>query len=230
MNSITNVLGIPHRFSTAYYPQSNGSAENAVKVIVNTVRKMCGNDTIDIPIGTTVMIRLPSRATKLSPLYDGPFHVVTKTKNGTYVLKDEMNDMLHRDYVPSELKVVTIDEKAIEDQVYEVKEIRDHRGPVSDREYLVCWVGYGERENSWLKSDAFTDPETIRKYWVKINELKKLDEERKAKLVNDDVPKQSTNVSKPMAKEVKNNSIPNGKKRKQTVPRNTRNLRNRTRK
>lgn len=45
MNSITNVLSIPHRFSTAYYLQSNGSAENAVKVIVNTVRKMCGNDT-----------------------------------------------------------------------------------------------------------------------------------------------------------------------------------------
>ncbi|GAA5797939.1 hypothetical protein HPULCUR_003337 [Helicostylum pulchrum] len=146
-----------------------------------------------------------------------------------HVLKNEMNEMLHRDYVPSELKVVTIDEKAIEDQIYEVKEVRDHRGTVSDREYLVCWVGYGERENSWLKADAFTDPETIRKYWVKINELKKLEEERKAKLVNGYVPKQNTKISKSISKVVETKNKPNGKKRKQNATSHTRNLRSKKR-
>ena len=56
---------------------------------------------IDIPNDTTVMVKLPNRATKLSPLYEGPFTVVRKTMGGTYVLKDEMNELLHRDYVPS---------------------------------------------------------------------------------------------------------------------------------
>lgn len=309
MASITKTLGIPHRFSTPYYPQSNGCAENAVKIVVNTVRKMCGNDTskwdlilpaaqlacnhkirnrtgsspfslmfarqfpkiqdctnpsiqstlpkrvttvedlikkaeymadivfpaiynrtndlmeiqrkkfndkhylIDIPIGTTVMVRLPSRASKLSPLYEGPFTVVTKTKAGTYVLKDEMNDMLHRDYVPSELKVVTIDESAIEDQIYEVKEIREHKGPANNRQYLVNWVGYGERENSWLEAAAFSDPETIRKYWIKINEQKQLDQERKTKIVRDSNNRQRKQAS--TSKETVNTVTPTSKKRKQ---------------
>ncbi|KAG2191999.1 hypothetical protein INT47_006066 [Mucor saturninus] len=270
MASITKTLGISHRFSTSYYPQSNGCAENAVKNIVNTVRKMCGNDTskwdtilpaaqlscnlkirnrtgsslfslmfarqfptmqdrtdsstksslpkkaeymadiifpaihqrtnelmelqrnrfdnkhylIDIEVGSTVMVRLPS------------------TTTGTYVLKDEMNEMLHRDYVPSELKVVTIDESAIEDKLYEVKEIRTHRGPVDDRQYLVAWVGYGERENSWLDAAAFSDPETIRKYWVKVNEQNKLDQTRKAQLLNDSNKKnRTTKVSNASSKD-----------------------------
>lgn len=323
MASITKTLGIPHRFSTPYYPQSNGCAENAVKIIVNTVRKMCGNDTskwdtilpaaqlccnlkirnrtgsspfslmyarqflqtkddinpskqstlpkkvstvddlikkaeymadivfpaihhrtkelmelqrkrfddkhylIDITVGTTVMVRLPNRATKLSPLYEGPFTVVTKTKAGTYVLKDEMNEILHRDYVPSELKVVTIDESAIEDKLYEVKEIRMHRGPASDRQYLVNWVGYGERENSWLKAAAFSDPETIRKYWLKVNEQKQLDQERKTKLVNDSKKRERTKVSNALLNGNEVVNIPSSKKSKQNRKHSSSQLRER---
>ena len=172
---------------------------------------------VDIPLGSMVMVRLPSRASKLAPLYEGPFQVVTKTKNGTYVLKDEMNDMLHRDYVPSELKMVNIDECEIEDQLYEVKEIRDHRGSPSKRQYLVSWVGYGERENSWLEAEAFTDPETIRKYWVKVNELKRLEQERKAKLVRNSTVKQTVVNNKSTPKRTDNITKPANKKRKQNT-------------
>lgn len=315
LSSVTKTLGFTHRFSTPYYPQANGCAENAVKIIVNTVRKMCGNDTsrwdailpaaqlccnlkirdrtgsspfslmfarkfpiiqedpdanqtplpklvittddlikkaeymasivfpaihdrtkalmevqqktfndkhylIDIPIGSVVMVKLPSRTSKLSPLYEGPFTVITKTKNGTYVLKDSMNELLHRDYVPSELKMVSIDETAIEDELYEVKEIRDHRGPDNDREYLVCWVGYGERENSWLKADAFSDPETIRKYWVKVNKQKQLDQDRNRAMVKNYGNKQMVNKQTSIPKKTPTKEL-TSKKRKSVEPQAT---------
>lgn len=118
------------------------------------------------------MVRLPHRPNKLAPLYDGPYTVVRKNKGGSYELKDEQNELLHRNYVPSELKVVNIDETHIEDTYVEVEYIRDHRGGPGKREYLVKWKGYGERENSWQKADDFSDPTIIQKYWDKVEELR----------------------------------------------------------
>jgi hypothetical protein len=138
---------------------------------------------IDIPINSPVMVKLPNRTTKLAPLYEGPYIVVRKTRGGSYVLKDETNELLHREYVPSELKMVSIDETFLEEEFFEVAEIRDHRDTFNGREYLVKWVGYGERENSWLQASAFSSPTPIKKYWDKMRELKKLEQERKAKLV-----------------------------------------------
>lgn len=283
MHKITSALKIKHRFSTAFYPQSNGSAENSVKQVINTLRKMCGNDAsswderlsivqlclnmkvksrtgstpfslmyarqvqingvgdkdktvdptkqsplsvdelekraehlntivfpaikertmkiveeqnkrfnkhhqlVDIPVDTPVMIRLAEgRKNKLAPLYSGPYTVVRKTAAGTYVLKDETNELLHRDYVPSELKVVSIDETAIEDEVYEVEDIRDHRRnqETGEIEYLTKWVGYGERENTWLTEDAFTSPDTLAKYRAKLEKLRELERQRDATIQN----------------------------------------------
>ncbi|KAG2190874.1 hypothetical protein INT47_013071 [Mucor saturninus] len=268
MQSITQILGIKHKFSTAYYPQGNGIAETSVKMITNTLRKLCGQDfrnwddilptaqlccnlkirtrsgsspfslmfarkvnkvgdysndnaessttkrciteeellqraekmstvvfpaikkrtmqlieeydkkfnkkhyLIDIPLGQTVMVRLPSRDTKLSPLFEGPFVVVRKTESNNYVLRDETNELLHRDYTPSELKVVNIDETAIEDEYVEVDEIRDHKGSGHSRLFLVKWKGLGERENSWIHAGEFRSPEPIRKYWKRVEEQK----------------------------------------------------------
>jgi hypothetical protein len=63
------------------------------------------------------------RAHKLAPIYQGPYIVVRKTEAGNYVLKDEKGELLHRDYVPSELKVVSIDETIFEDEVYVIDTI-----------------------------------------------------------------------------------------------------------
>jgi hypothetical protein len=126
------------------------------------------NILVDIPKGTHVMVRLKQRANKLAPLYEGPYTVVRKNRGNSYELKDELGELLHRNYVPSELKIVTIDESAIEDELYEVEDIRDHRGQPGEREYLVKWAGYGERANTWQKADDFTDPNIIQKYWRKL--------------------------------------------------------------
>jgi hypothetical protein len=273
MSSISKNLGIDRRYSTAFHPQGNGSAEASVKIAMNTLRKMIqsnGRDwshylpivqlcmnryiknktlsapfslmyarrvnlpddysskekyplakdlmtakeleeriehmenivfpailertqkineeyskryndknvLVDIPVGAHVMVRLRNRASKLAPLYEGPYTVVRKNKGGSYELKDEQNELLHRNYTPSELKIVNIDESNIEDEYYEVEDIRDHRGSSGNREYLVKWAGYGERANTWQKASDFTDPNIIQKYWDKQDALRRLEHER----------------------------------------------------
>lgn len=122
--------------------------DRAIQLAVERSTRFNKNNMIvNFQVGDWVMVRLPHRESKLDVAFEGPFQIVQK-KGSTYVLKDETNELLHRDYVPSELKLVSVDETAIEDQVYEVDEIRDHRGPPMAREYLVKWKGYGEREKT----------------------------------------------------------------------------------
>ncbi|KAG1277497.1 hypothetical protein G6F66_012279 [Rhizopus arrhizus] len=71
-----------------------------------------------------------------------------------------------------------MDESNIENEYYEVEDIRDHRGPIGHREFLVKGVCYGERANTWQNASDFTDPTVIQKYWDKQDELKKLEHER----------------------------------------------------
>ncbi|CEP09820.1 hypothetical protein, partial, partial [Parasitella parasitica] len=75
---------------------------------------------VDIPVGAHVMVKVRHRPSKLSPIYDGPYTVICRNQGGSYELKDEINEILHRNYVPPELKVVNIDEKAIDDEYFEI--------------------------------------------------------------------------------------------------------------
>lgn len=70
-----------------------------------------------------------------------------------------------------------MDESIIEDQYYEIEEIRDHRGTAGKREYLVKWAGYGERANTWEPASNFSDPSIIDKYWEKKRQLQKKEKE-----------------------------------------------------
>lgn len=133
---------------------------------------------VDIPIGSHVMVKVRQRPSKLSPIYDGPYTVIRRNQGGSYELKDEMNEILHRNYVPSELKVVNVDEKSIEDEYFEIEAIRDHRGKAANREYLIKWRGYGERMCSWITADDVSDPHILQKYWKKHVQLQKQEEER----------------------------------------------------
>ncbi|GAN11418.1 conserved hypothetical protein [Mucor ambiguus] len=304
MHLLTKTLSIQHRFSTPYYSQSNGSVENAIKTVTQTLRKMCGNDTrnwddrlpicqlvinmkikqrtastpfslmfarqvstrrstndlnlngrkslsipellkraeymnsivfpaiqerttrlmeeynkkidkknliIDIPFDTPVMVRLKEgRESKLAPLYAGPYVVARKTKAGNYVLRDEKNELLHREYTPSELKIVSLDETAIEEESFEVEDIRDHRtNPSGIMEYLVKWAGYGERENEWITADLFNSSTPIRNYWKKVKQHETFDKERRQKLAEQN----NTSISKPN----KQTSTPSKRKRVNNV-------------
>ena len=151
------------------------------RIVEEQAKRFNKNNTIrHFEVGDWVMVRLPHRESKLEAAYDGPFQIVQK-KRSTYVLKDSMNELLHRDYVPSELKLVAIDETIIEEEVFEVDEIRAHRGPEYQREYLVKWKTFGESANSWETAASFNNPQTIRRYWAKIRDYEKLEQERQAK-------------------------------------------------
>ena len=61
----------------------------------------------DFPPGSLVMAKVPDRASKLEPLYVGPFMVVRKSKrSATYTLRDLDNKVLPRTFAVSQLKFV----------------------------------------------------------------------------------------------------------------------------
>ncbi|KAI8330154.1 hypothetical protein EDC96DRAFT_612228 [Choanephora cucurbitarum] len=83
---------------------------------------------------------------------------------------DETNELLHREYVPSELKIVNIDESEIDEQVYEIEKVLDHRVlEGGKKEYLVKWVGYDDSWNFWLTPEHFSSPFTLNEYWERVN-------------------------------------------------------------
>ncbi|CEP09329.1 hypothetical protein [Parasitella parasitica] len=102
-----------------------------------------------------------------------------------------MNELLHRDYVPSELKLVAIDESIIEQE--------------------VKWKTFGETANSWETAASFNNPETIRKYWARIRDYELHEKKRQA---------QSNSTAKDSIKKRKrdndNDSASSSKKRNTT--------------
>ncbi|CDH59310.1 hypothetical protein RO3G_15169 [Lichtheimia corymbifera JMRC:FSU:9682] len=125
---------------------------------------------IDFPEQSHVMVRVQSRGSKLAPAFEGPYTVLRKTEGGTYVLQDETGALMPRDYVPSELKLISQDEVVPIDELYELEAIINHRGKPGRRQYLVRWKGYGPEDDQWLDPDAFTDPAFIMQYWNRRNE------------------------------------------------------------
>ena len=47
---------------------------------------------------------------------------------------------------------------------YEVSAILDHRGSGQNREYLVSWEGYSEKDNSWIPISNFDTLDLVDEY------------------------------------------------------------------
>jgi hypothetical protein len=119
-----------------------------------------------LPNGAVVMLVDPTRANKFEPKYVGPYHVVRRTRNGTYVLKEpSTGDLLDRHVPPDQLKLVSKKPRAVDlrDNQYEVESILSHRGPPGNYEYLVKWRHYNER--TWEPASSFLDDNVIKRYW-----------------------------------------------------------------
>lgn len=126
---------------------------------------------IDFPAGSQVMIKTPEKVGKLDPIYEGPYTVIRKNQGGAYVLKDEKDDVLTREYAPSQLKLISQDEVIPCDELYEVQGILAHNELAPGTyEYKVRWKGYDESHDTWEIADAFTQRKTITDYWKRIGQ------------------------------------------------------------
>lgn len=171
---------------------------------------------VDIPDGAFVMVRLPQRSNKLAALYDGPYTVIRKTQGGSYILKTpETNELLPRNYTPSELKIVQVSEEAIDD-FYEVEKILAHRGPEGNREFLVKWSGYSEEHNSWESAGNFSSTATIQKYWDEVDSKKGKSNSSKKLENGSHTPKHKKSDEDKMKKLDTSNAITSGKNKRKS--------------
>lgn len=104
---------------------------------------------------------------------------------------------------------MTIDESVIEEELFELEDIRDHRGLAGNREYLVKWVGYGKRANIWQKAKDFSDSAFIQKYWKTVEDLRCLDNERAEELVKRPASSNKKKVTQQIQKEKEPNEHAN---------------------
>jgi hypothetical protein len=118
------------------------------------------------PAGAFVMLKEQRQGAAFNAKYSGPYKVLRRTRGGAYVLLDATGTLLPRNVAPQHLKLIDpAGVHADESPSYEVEAILDHRGPVSDREYLVRWQGYDSSSDSWEKASSFDTHGVIDEYW-----------------------------------------------------------------
>ena len=115
--------------------------------------------------GSTVMLIDQTRTNKFEPKYVGPYIIIRRARNGTYVLRDATGDILDRHVPIDQLKIVSKDGRTIdaEDNVYTIKKIHQHRGDAGSYEYLIEWKGY--KEKTWEPETNILDDLVVKKYW-----------------------------------------------------------------
>jgi hypothetical protein len=126
----------------------------------------------DFKIGNSVRLKInaPHRA-KMDVVNEGPYQVVRKTDQGTYVLRDTMNQLMTRHFQPSEL-VLVADEHEVLDDVYDVEAVVDHKLNESTNKYTykVKWLNFDDSHNTWEPAENFLSQKCIQTYWKRIGQ------------------------------------------------------------
>jgi hypothetical protein len=125
------------------------------------------------PIGSTVMIKNVNRSSKLEERFTGPFTVKGYTKNKSYILVDQQNNLLSRDIPTHHIKLIHAakpSQNETKEGHYEVQAVVAHRGTAPHYEYLVHWLGYDdERDFTWEPIHHFDSKLHIELYWDRRN-------------------------------------------------------------
>ena len=150
--------------TTVVFPGISKKAKSTQKRMKEKFDNKMYTDNILFPDGSYVMITDVTRRSKLDPIYEGPFKVIRRTHGGSYVLQDNDNALLPRNYPPSALKLISQD-PIYSGQFYKIQAILDHRGEGKEREYLVQWKNFDKSHNTWEPIRNFNDHMIIDQYW-----------------------------------------------------------------
>jgi hypothetical protein len=65
------------------------------------------------------------------------------------------------------MKLISINRRRIDinNQVYEVDSILNHRGTIGNMEYLIKWKNYPIDQATWEPATNILDDTVVRKYW-----------------------------------------------------------------
>jgi hypothetical protein len=108
---------------------------------------------------------------KLEPSYIGPYTIDRRSRNGTYVLRDALGDVLDRRVPADQIKLIERVPTPPEEEapIYDVERIVDHRGVPGNLEYFVAWKGYSQDDWTWEPERHILHPRPVREYWNRIH-------------------------------------------------------------
>ncbi|SAL96833.1 hypothetical protein [Absidia glauca] len=128
---------------------------------------------VDFPVGSYVMEKIhPNFRTKMDPRHEGPYEVVRKRQNGSYVLKNTLGELMEKNYTASQL-VATDGSQTDEANTYEVETILAHKQDkrTNKYSYKVKWKNFNHAQCTWEPSDNFLSDLCIREYWSRIKQV-----------------------------------------------------------
>ena len=118
-------------------------------------------------------LKSKQKCRKLDHVQIGPFEVEQQTSNVNYRLKLPEKAQIHQNFyilllepAPAEAQVKTEWNMKKVDE-YDVEKIVDKRKVKGKKQYLVKWLGYENKKNSWKPAENLS-PETagkVEEYW-----------------------------------------------------------------
>jgi hypothetical protein len=162
------------------YPAINDKVKGVQAAYIkrlDKIRKKVIKDEL-VP-GTVVQIKDPlyliNPSTKpfKEPTYIGPYTIIRRSLYGPYILRDDTGQVYGRQVPIDQMKIVyspniiAPEEKvdAIENDIFEVDYIMDHRDIDGEFKYYVKWKGYDKDESTWVKQEDINDPQPIERYF-----------------------------------------------------------------
>lgn len=140
---------------TVVFPAINERVQATIKAQKDLFDKK--HVMVDYRIHSHVMVKTQREKGTLEPEYEGPYRIVRKTTGGTYVLQDELGELLGMDYAPSQLKLISHDTPEECDDLYVVDRIVAHKETTPGTYiYKVRWEGYQPEDDTWESAESFT--------------------------------------------------------------------------
>jgi hypothetical protein len=121
--------------------------------------------------GQTVYVEItPDQRTSLSPIYDGPFQIVRRTRSGNYILCTERGRKLRKHYPLSKLKTTNIINHLPQENqhIQQMQKIISHEENPQGMKYLIRWKGLNSDHDSWLERRDIVDYRLLANYWKKV--------------------------------------------------------------